>query len=1124
MRFTTASTLVLCATLSAILPPPLFAAPANHGLPEARFHLSFDRGFEALARGAARPAAPKTPELRQVDGIRGQGAFFAAGQSVEYAAAGNLNKSEGTLAMWVSLPDSHDDKQTPSPLTLFSEVGPGEAGSTRLSVELFPGRLIRISLKDRKDTTLTSLDVAAWQPEEWHHLALTWNRLKGALLYIDGEPAAIAWTPAWTPQDHASFILGAGTSAGQPHGGITLDEVIIADRAWTEEQARAAYVEFRPFYAHVNVRDPFIEAETSAQLRAALRNPADESLTLETLRYEVIDADGRVQQDGRLPDQTLAARAHQDVTIKLAPVPAGPLTLRLHYTERNEEKVVQTPLRSMTNRPAPAAREADLELLAEIDAVTQSPVAQTGGTTVVEVAMGKYVEAGPHAHDRFALDFTITDVNEPHLAVITYPDDKPRTMEVLLQDFGNIIDFQVHSGIYAGGEFPNSRQMLEHRVVFWPRSARQAFTFMTAENGLPAAVAGIKIYRLNTFAVTSRQGMFSGSVPPRSVGLYYEDPVLFHSFGTGTDLAGFTQATDRLVEYLDSFGQTEFEYPLAWYAGPLYGTDVQPIEPDIAGAQGGNRAHPPGYPLYLLKRLGERGMTFTGGLHIHTLPSLDRHAIVDRARIAAGEDTVININKDGRLWYGYWHGSDLNYNAGDPRVLAAVNEVVDEVTARYAQEPAFDGIALIISRTKIYSFGSLASGYNDSNLRRFQSETGVTIPVYAAHDPERHAKSYRWLMDNAAAKEAWIDWRCQLLYRHYVAMSERMTAVRPDLKLKLNVFLHPSHNGRLADYLEESGIGVMREMGIDPALFKNHPNIVLSPTVVPADYRWMRRSAYLPETPGVSRAVFTAPEVLSPLKDHDDVRVTIHDRYWEDAIGREQPLPGLTDLGVREMVWRASTLNPARFHSLEPYVFALHHLDATSVVKGGYVIGTFGMEKELEAFARAFQTLPAVKFDDVPAAVDPVRIRQKTVDGRLYFYVLNTLPTTVSATLHLSETGDVVEPSDGSSHPVRGGLELALEPYELRVFTAAGSQRIQDVATEVDHTWRAQLEQRHRALAAAAATQPDQATDRAPYLDLADRAWTSGHYSRLYFLLQEQWAQDLLGETVAPAPAEPADA
>ena len=1092
------------------VPPAIAGAeqPVEAGAP--LFHLNFDESFAANARGEAQPSRGSSRPDR-VEGIDGHAARFAPGQTLSYQTKGNLHKPEGTLSFWIKLP-APEGKASRAPVVLFSEQAPEEPGNSRLHVELYPGRFIRLNLNDSRNSIVDYHGLGDWKPDEWHHVAITWNSKKGGLFYVDGVPAGISWVRAWEPVAHDTFVIGSAGDASADSPVVVLDDVRIYDRELTPAEARAAFGAHRTATANVLFQDPVLPADVAGSISVLLRNPGERALSLSNLRYE-IEAGGSTisaaSREGRLLDTLLPGLGSSRVDIPFPAAPAGDYRVRLTYLENGSETSAETSVRLIAPRQTEDPQAASLSALTEIDATEQNPVADLGGTRVVTSPAGEYREAGSKVHDRFAMAFEIEHVNEPHVAIITYPDDKPRSMEILLQNFGKDIDFQVHGGVITGGEFPLSNTMREHRVLFWPRDRRQAFTFMTGENDMPAAVAGITIKRLDQFPISTRKGEFSGSVPARRTGIYYEDPVLFHSFGTGTDLDGFTEATDRLVDYMQVFGQTEFEYPLAWYGGPLYDTGVEAFEPDITGGQGGLRPHPPGYPLYLMQRLDEQGMRFSAGLHLHTLPSLDAYAITDWSRINADHDTVINVNKDGKLWYGYWHGSDLNYNPADPRVMSAVNAIVDEVLERYADQPALDAIALVVSRTKIYSFGSLASGYNDSNLRRFQQESGITIPVYKPEDPKRFTKSYEWIMDNA--KEAWIDWRCQVLYRHYADMADRIAAARSDLKLKLNVFVHPSVNHRLADYLRVSSRDLMREMGIDPELFRNHPNVVINPTVVPADFRWMRRSDYLPDHPGVSRGAFTAPEVLAPLKDHANVRVTIHDRYWEDAIGKEAPLQGLTDIGVQEMVWRASTLNPAGFNSLEPYAFALHHVDATEVIKGGYVLGTLGMERELEPFSRAFAALPATKFDDVAGAVDPVRIRQQIVDGRRYFYVLNTLPEPVDVTVTLAEPGVLTEPAEARRHHLADTLSLRLEPYALQTFVSASTtQRVLGANVTVDEAWLKDLETRYRALLAAADAAGGAEFERADYVAIARNAWQQRHYSRLYFLLQEVWAADLL--------------
>lgn len=1098
--------------LALIALPPAIAATEQPGKAAAPlFHLSFDENFVADACGSGQPGRGSSQPDR-IDGIAGQAARFSPGQSLSFQAKGNLHKPVGTLSFWLKLPGA-GVKAGGAPVVLFGEKAPEKAGNARLQVELYPGRFIRLHLNDSRNSIVDYHGLANWEPDEWHHVAITWNNQKGGLFFVDGVPAGISWVRAWEPVAHDTFVIGSADTVAANATAFVLDELNIHDRELTPAEARAAFAKHRTPRATVLFQDPILPADVAGSIAVLLRNPGEQAIRLNNLRYTISgSANTTAPHEGQLPDTLLPGLGSSRLEIPIPAAPDGDYRVQLSYVEGGSEMSAGSSVRLVAARQPESHQPAKLSAITEIDATQQGPVAELGGTTVVTSPAGEYREGGSRVHDRFAMAFEIQDVNEPHVAVITYPDDKPRSMEILLQNFGKDIDFQVHSGVITGGEFPVSGTMREHRVLFWPRDRRQAFTFMTGEDGMPAAVAGITIHRLNQFPISTRKGEFSGSVPARRTGIYYEDPVLFHSFGTGTDLDGFTKAADRLVDYMQAFGQTEFEYPLAWYGGPLYGTGVEAFEPDITGGQGGLRPHPAGYPRYLMERLDEQGMRFTAGLHLHTLPSLDAYAITDWSRISADHDTVINVNKDGKLWYGYWHGSDLNYNPADPRVMGAVNAIVDEVLARYADHPALDAIALVISRTKIYSFGSLASGYNDSNLRRFQQESGLTMPVYEPGDAKRFAKSYEWIMANAEAKEAWINWRCQILYRHYADMADRIAAARPGLKLKLNVFVHPSQNHRLADYLRISSRDMMREMGIDPELFRNHPNVVINPTVVPADFRWMRRSDYLPDHPGVSRGAFTAPEVLAPLKDHANVRITIHDRYWEDAIGKEAPLKGLTDIGVQEMVWRASTLNPAGFNSLEPYVFALHHVDATEVIKGGYVLGTLGMERELEPFSRAFAALPATKFDDVAGAVDPVRIRQQIVDGRRYFYVLNTLPETVDVTVALAEDGVLLEPAEGQRHHVADTLDLHLEPYALHTFVSASTtQRVLGARVSVDASWLKDLEARYRALLAAADAAGGADFEHADYVAIARNAWQKRHYSRLYFLLQEVWAEELVG-------------
>ncbi|MDP2335059.1 MAG: LamG-like jellyroll fold domain-containing protein [Bacteroidota bacterium] len=1080
------------------------------------FQLTFDNGFQANVSGTAKPENDQNqPDI--VDGINGKAVSFSTGKVLQYPADQNIDKKEGSIGMWIKLKDN-GAASPDSSLILFSEDGGDTQGNNSFKIEMYKKQFIRFSIENKWDSSIfynkyynkyvNYHKIDCWQ-NEWHHFLITWNCRKGPFLYIDGIPSSIGWIPEWIPKAHANFFIGAGNAKGEHSCQSAIDEFTIYNRELTDEEVKFVFLKYGSYDADISLLDPFLTVDEPSQIRLALKNHDVERIILKDLSFTITDNTNKVVDKKALDDQTIEKLSHQVLKVPVQISSPGTYTFTLYYLEDGKIKKVAEQFDVLEKYKKLTEKSANLKLVTEVDVAKIKPIAEAGGTQVISGAIGKYLEGGLKIHDRFAVDFEVSEVEVPHLAVITYPDDKPRTMEIILQHFNKHQDYQSQTGVMTGEEYPLSNKMREFRIVFWPHEKRQAFIFMTAENNYPAAVSDIKIYKIKDFGISSEESRFSGSVPSRSTGLYYEDPVLFESFGTSSDKKGFMNATDRLINYMKSIGQSEFEYPLAWYSGPLYGTSIEPFQPDVDGSYGGQRPHPKGYTAYLLKRLGEQNIKFTAGLHIHTLPSLNKYALTDTARINHGEETAININKDGELWYGHWHGADPNFNAADPRVMSSVNDIVDEICDRYSAEPAFDGISLVISRPKLFSFGSLASGYNDINLQRFQENAGIKIPCYILGNHNRFKESYEWLMSNPSAKIAWIDWRCKILYEHYSSVSKTMASYRPDLKLKLNVFVHLTNNKRLADYLSENPVDVMKEMGIDPELYKDQPNIVMNYTYVPADLRWARSNYSFPAKEA-NRTVLTAPEIVASMQDLSNMRVTIHDRYWEDAIAREDPLKGLKAIGVNEVAWRVSTLNASGCNSLEPYVFSLNYLDATSIVKGGFLIGTHGMEEELMKFSKAFQALPSVKFDDIPNITDPIRVRQKVVDGKMYFYVLNSLPKSLKVNLKLKKASEITDLVENKTYKKSRSLLLDLAPYDLRVFiSSSANQDITCSELEVPEEW---LEQVYRSLEnleqLAGQKNPDSEKYK-PYLDFARECWDKKHYARLYFLLQEGWAKEL---------------
>ena len=126
------------------------------------------------------------------------------------------------------------------------------------------------------------------------------------------------------------------------------------------------------------------------------------------------------------------------------------------------------------------------------------------------------------------------------------------------------------------------------------------------------------------------------------------------------------------------------------------------------------------------------------------------------------------------------------------------------------------------------------------------------------------------------------------------------------------------------------------------------------------------------------------------------------------------------------------------------FVEPLRHGDALELVKGGVLGDASGAADAYLPFVQAFRALPAVMFDDVGApGTDAVRLRQKTYEGKSWFYVVNTGSTPARVKLEVpSGTRDLVADKRVGGFLGAKTLEFVLNPYEMRAYAAReGSPR-----------------------------------------------------------------------------------
>ena len=292
----------------------------------------------------------------------------------------------------------------------------------------------------------------------------------------------------------------------------------------------------------------------------------------------------------------------------------------------------------------------------------------------------------------------------------------------------------------------------------------------------------------------------------------------------------------------------------------------------------------------------------------------------------------------------------------------------------------------------------------------------------------------------ANARDEWIAWRCRAIHKIYEQIAEKLRDRRPDLKLVLTLYrpnmLDIMPHDRFeseADYVSQ----INRESGVDTALYKDSLNIVIQRTIYPADYRWYRCHREFDKDPIKIHQLLTEARTYR-LHAAGGGWINMHDRYWEDAVGRGETK--WESFWGSECGWRVSTLNPNQDHCLEQFVVPLAHMDLMTFTKGGFLIGTHGMEKQLGRFTQAFRALPAKRFETLTGVPGPVVVRYASDAAGMYLYLVNPSPKPARVKLAISGKPQLLTDlvTGKASSLADGEREFTVPAYGLDAYLLRG--------------------------------------------------------------------------------------
>ena len=1038
--------------------------------PELLFYAPFDGTTgAAFAKGAANPILERG--LAYAEGKRGKAVRLtqAAKSVLDYAAAGNLVQERGTVSLWFKRewPDkgrAADGKEIWR--MLFANPDPKtrpRIGSGQLMFWWWAERLRADQADDDDEHAIWS---GAAPDDDWNHLAVTWDE-SGVRIYLNGKsgrgisdgvsPMASALKPqdllSFDREAFATFCVGH-CGGGRQFDGL-VDELRIYSAPLTAEQVHELWN--NESVVELKTSGCYSLADTSGELTVRATSPA--GCDISKLTYCLCDEAGKVVCRYR---EKLSEKA---ATLKVN-LPAGRYTLRatdgtwfygsvpyLVLRRDNPYELTGDAAKKATRAPG---RLAGLELVQtlSLDKMPPDRFRAVGPTQMKRLGDVPYLEAGPDEGNRYALRFNL-DTNAPlYCFEIDYPDDAVRTADLIIQRAKNPgSDYAMQVGYVTGDEYPNTGRILTHRCLYWTSAPEVALVAMTARAGAPAAIAAVRIYRVKDGALPAAairepkpadgpsdwarlwhdiktKGEDRLPAHPaasgwkRSFGLYFEDPAIGYDFATrGHGADSLDDLIDRTAALMKFTGQNLFAYPGAWYHG-------------LIGEQYNPRSHAPDFLSAWYAKFDQEGLLLMPTVNPNTMPVED--GLVTRASMGDGSlhGTPIAIHSTGKPNWGGWHDTPPNFNFHHPKVRKHISRMIDALIAQGKGHPSFKGVCLHMTRHCMLWFGDEESGYNDYTVAAFAKAKGLKIPV-KKDDPLRGKAYAAWLREHAW--NDWIQWRCDEVTAFYAGVARKLTTARPDLKLWMNSFVpanvrHPDF--MKPDYMEQAN----RACGLDrDALTAAIPNLILCQTLVPADYRF-RHANYFPspETRAHQRVLDTLPGFYSLLRGAKYPWVNQHDRYWESPIGRggKSGPASLSCDWLDECTWRVSTLNPSGVHALRHFVLPLRYGDVLGMSKGGFLIGTYGMEDVLVPFVQAFRALPAVVFDDM-GGTETIKLRHKDFDGRSWFYVVNTdmKPATVRLAVP-KRAHDLVTDERVGGLFSEETLTLQLKPYELRSFSA----------------------------------------------------------------------------------------
>lgn len=671
----------------------------------------------------------------------------------------------------------------------------------------------------------------------------------------------------------------------------------------------------------------------------------------------------------------------------------------------------------------------------------------------------------------FSYEFEFQRPHSWYLMVLEYPNDAHRWIGVSVSsavhsDRGGApvpwrttathnYESQDGPSLVTGDKYPLDHRMHEMRWLHWADPEMQTLDIVNLHDGLRAAAARVRIYRVNQLpavAIKTSGERFFGihTERARSLGRTFADsggmnPYQHRYNALGLDMVGrFTarlrwqfDACRNYTEYLRFTGQNlhvmgAFQYSEA-------NTSYDPPE----RVPGDGR---------LLQDIRETALRFFHHNDISMVSMVEyighnwlkmRYAASDAA-VAQGADTIHCVSRDGNQ--GGWHG-----NPNHPAVEEAYLLVIDDLAEKFAWCPAWKGIYYLIY---VDQGGGFTPGpyaphadpfefdYSDATIRAFERDTGIAVPG-EDDNPDRFRLRYLFLTSEAML-ETWIDWRCFINSVYIEKTLDTLHRHRDDLNVMYGFHVG---GGAIRYWLVESGETyrrVFRKMAMDPSVVKDNPHAWFGRHIYPTGPSSAGEPYHWAQIVGEEAIAYydQGPNRLVTLSTCWHELPTSAPGYFSGNGGVEnvQPPDWPIPYNVSRFISQAHDDNV-----MEPFTQAMIGADPDVLLFGFTDVNIINSrEQHVREVAQVVTSLPGEKFEPVGGSADfrhnlAVRALQKGDD--YWFYVANPGCWNVRGRVVLSDVVRVVRPHDEAvvdtvEERGRTIVPVELHPYGMLAFRA----------------------------------------------------------------------------------------